>query len=76
MVADGEEGERQQIKRHEKGGKVLLAVTVAVLKEIAAGLEGVERLILDPRNKMLSGLAAETLDILSVVQHRETGEIR
>jgi len=25
---------------------------------------------------MLWGLAAETLDILSVVQHRETGEIR
>jgi hypothetical protein len=47
VVADGVEGERQEIECHEKGGKVLLAVTVAVLEVIAASLESIERLVLD-----------------------------
>lgn len=51
MVADGVEGEGQQIECDEQGSEVLLVVTVAVLDVIARVLKSVERLVFDPRIK-------------------------
>jgi hypothetical protein len=46
-VADGVDRERQQVQADQDGGKIVLAVSEAVLKVIAVGLEDVERLVLD-----------------------------
>ena len=46
-VAHGVDREGQQIQADQDGGKILLAVSEAVLKVIAVGLEDVERLVLD-----------------------------
>src|SRR6516225_6213147 len=46
-VADGVNGESQQVQGHQDGGEVALAVTEIVLDVISLGLENVEGLVLD-----------------------------
>jgi hypothetical protein len=65
VVADGVEGERQQIERGEEGGKVLLAVSEVVLEVIAAGLEGIERLVLDLPSGRPQAVSSATLSRLT-----------
>jgi len=53
-VADGMEGEGQQVEAGEYGSQVLLAVAEVVFEVVAVVLEGVEGLVLD----LPSGAAA------------------
>ncbi len=46
-VADGMDSEGKKVQGDEDGGKVLLAVTEAVLQVVSLGLENVEGLVLD-----------------------------
>jgi hypothetical protein len=59
------EGERQQIERGGEGGKVLLAVSEVVLEVIAAGLEGIERLVLDLPSGRPQAVSSATLSQLT-----------
>jgi hypothetical protein len=45
-VADGMDGEGQQVQTHQDGGEILLPVSKAVLKVVALVLQYVERLVL------------------------------
>src|SRR3954471_11164328 len=54
-VADGVDGERQQVQADQDGGEVLLAVSEAVLEVVALGLEHVERLVLDLPSRPATG---------------------
>src|SRR3954451_16936464 len=54
-VADGVDGERQQVQADQDGGEGLLAVSEAVLEVVALGLEHVERLVLDLPSRPATG---------------------